>query len=440
MDAAPPARRDLLESYLTLCRQARALGRRAELEFLLVNASRELAPMAQAVLVIDARVQRLSGVSQVDAQAPFVKAVKKLVAAELRQAGEPRVFDLSAADGCSELPPHALWLPFAGMTGSGALFLRTQDWPPADRQWLAEWASVWLHAWKAAGRAGGGGTPLRRWMLRLLTPAAVAALAAAGWFVKVPLTVLAQAELVSRNPVVVRAPFDGVVGEMRVLPNQRVAAGAPLFDYDRSLLRARLDVARQAADTAQAELRQAQQQALSDPAWLAQLAPLAGKLEERRTEHRHLSGQFARTQVAAPEAGIVQLDDAAEWAGRPVAAGERVLRIARNDDVELELWIGIDDLVPLAQDAALTMHPNPDPLRAIPARLRSLSWEATSRPDGSLAYRARATIDAPPAAGSTGSIGSIGVKGVARIAGEPVRLGYWVLRRPLAALRQFFGA
>ncbi len=114
------------------------------------------------------------------------------------------------------------------------------------------------------------------------------------------------------------------------------------------------------------------------------------------------------------------------------AAGERVLRIARNDDVEVELWIGIDDLVPLAKDAALTMHPNPDPLQAIPARLRYLSWEATARPDGSLAYRARATL-----AGATGN--GIGVKGVARIAGEPVRLGYWVLRRPLAALRQFFG-
>lgn len=435
MDAIPSARRELLESYLTLCRQARALGRRAELEFLLVNASRELTPMAQAVLVVDARVQRLSGVSQVDAQAPFVKAVSRLVAGELMRTGEPRVLDLSAIDGCGELPPHALWLPFAGMAGSGVLFLRTQDWPPADRHWLAEWISVWVHAWKAAGRSAvAGGAPLHRWTLRLLPAAILAAAGAAGWFVKVPLTVLAQAELVSRNPVVVRAPFDGVVGEMRVLPNQQVASGALLFGYDRSVLRSRLDVARQAADTALAELRQAQQQALSDPAWLAQLAPLAGKLEERRAEYRHLSGQFARTQVAAPEAGIVQLDDAAEWTGRPVAAGERVLRIARNDDVELELWIAIDDLVPLAKDASLTMHPNPDPLQSIPAKLRTLSWEATPRPDGGLAYRARATLDG--AAGGN----SIGVKGVARIAGEPVRLGYWVLRRPLAALRQFFGA
>lgn len=436
MDTTPFARRDLLERYLTLCRQARALGRRAELEFLLVNSSRELAPMAQAALVLDGRVQRLSGVSQVDAQAPFVKAVRRLVAKDLASADEPRVLDLSSVEGCSELPPHALWLPLAGLRASGVLLLRTQDWPPADRHWLAEWISVWLHAWKAAGRGtAANGTPLRRWIWRLLPPALMAAAVAAGWFVKVPLTVLAQAELVSRNPVVVRAPFDGVVGEMRVLPNQRVAAGAPLFDYDRSVLRARLDVARQAVDTAQAELRQAQQQALSDAAWLAQLAPLAGKLEERRAEYRHLSGQFARTQVAAPEAGIVQLDDAAEWVGRPVAAGERVMRIARNDDVELELWIAIDDLVPLAKDAALTMHPNPDPLKAIPARLRMLAWEATPRPDGSLAYRARATLDA---AGRHG-IG-IGVKGVARLAGEPVRLGYWVLRRPLAALRQFFGA
>ncbi len=321
MEPSSGARRDLLEKYLTLCRQARALARRAELEFLLVNASRELAPMAQAALLFDGRVRRLSGVSQVDTQAPFVKALQRVAAAQLRQATEPQVLDLGSVDGCDALPPHALWLPFAGMPGSGVFFLRTQDWPPLDRHWLAEWVSVWLHAWKAAGRGTAAtATPLRRWTLRLLPPAIAAALAAAGWFVQVPLTVLAQAELVSRNPVVVRAPFDGVVGEMRALPNQRVARGAPLFDYDRSVLRARLDVARQAADTAQAELRQAQQQALSDPAWLSQLAPLAGKLEERRAEYRHLSSQFARTQVAAPEAGIVQLDDAAEWSGRRARA------------------------------------------------------------------------------------------------------------------------
>lgn len=434
MDSASNTRRDLLEKYLTLCRQARSLGRRAELEFLLVNATRELAPMAQAALLLHGRVERLSGVSQVDAQAPFVKAIRRLASTQFRDATEPVALDLSSTEAGGELPPQALWLPFAGLPRSGVLFLRAQEWPPADRHWLAEWTSVWLHAWKAAGRGNAsGGSPLRRWTLRLLPLAVIAALAAAGWFVRVPLTVLAQAELVSRNPVVVRAPFDGVVGEMHVLPNQRVRKGAPLFDYDRSVLRAKLEVARQAADTAQAELRQAQQQALSDPAFLAQIAPLAGKLEERRAEARHLSEQVARTQVAAPDAGIVQLDDAAEWTGKPVAAGERVLRIARNDDVELELWIAIDDLVPLAKDAALTMHPNPDPLQAIPAKLRYLSWEATPRPDGSLAYRARATLDADARSG-------IGTKGVARIAGEPVRLGYWVLRRPLAALRQFFGA
>ncbi len=433
MESTNPPRRGLLDSYLTLCRQARSLSRRSELEFLLVNASCELAPFAQAALIVDGRVLRLSGVSLVDAQAPFVKALRRVAQRLAAEAG-PVEAALTDQETGAGLPPNALWIPFAGLPRSGLMLLRAQAWPAPDRQWLAEWVSVWLHAWKAAARGTpSAASPARRWLIRLLPLAGMVALAAAGWFVRVPLTVLAQAELVSRNPVVIRAPFDGVVGEMRVRPNQRVMRGAPLFDYDRSVLRSRLEVARQATDTAQAELRQAQQLALSEASYLAQLAPLAGKLEERRAEYRHLSSQFARTLVTAPEGGIVQLDDAADWVGRPLAAGERVLRIARNDDVELELWIGIDDLVPLAKQAEVSMHPNPDPLQAIPAKLRYLSWEAVPRPDGSLAYRARAVLD--DAARS-----DIGVKGVARIAGEPVRLGYWVLRRPLAALRQFFGA
>ncbi len=61
-----------------------------------------------------------------------------------------------------------------------------------------------------------------------------------------------------------------------------------------------------------------------------------------------------------------------------------------------------------------------------------MAHEAQRRPDGTHAYRVRATLDAPAPQRS-------GMKGTARLEGEEVKLGYWVMRRPLAAVREFFG-
>jgi hypothetical protein len=59
-----------------------------------------------------------------------------------------------------------------------------------------------------------------------------------------------------------------------------------------------------------------------------------------------------------------------------------------------------------------------------------MSHRATPRPDGSYAYRVRAQLNV--AAGQR-----IGLKGTAKLAGERVPLIYWMLRRPLASIRQF---
>jgi hypothetical protein len=61
-----------------------------------------------------------------------------------------------------------------------------------------------------------------------------------------------------------------------------------------------------------------------------------------------------------------------------------------------------------------------------------MAHEAVQRPDGSHAYRLRASLTAP--AGHR-----VGLKGTARLEGERVPLAYWVLRRPIATARAWIG-
>ena len=229
-----------------------------------------------------------------------------------------------------------------------------------------------------------------------------------------------------------RAPLDGVIDVFHVQPNQQVQAQQPLFSFDEMVIQARLEVAQQTLATAETDYRQTSQMALSDARSKSQLGLLAGKVEERRAEAQYLQEQLARARVLAPQAGVVLMDDQSEWVGKPVATGERILRIATLGDIEVEAWVPLADAIALEPGDAVTLYLSSSPLSPVSASLRYMAHDAVQRPDGSFAYRVRAVLD-----GKTDH--RVGLKGTARVHGGWVPLAYWALRRPWATVRAYLG-
>jgi len=436
---------------LDLGQRARSAASANELAFLAVNDSRALAPYRQAALWFQSSgVHTLSGVVTVEANAPYAQWLEQLCRTLSAQHKLPTPLDIDPAqlppaikaEWDEWLPARATWLPLLGLASPGGLLLASDAaLPPNQLALLGEWMDIWQHAWRAAHPPPGwslarlptllrhwwrGGVQEKRWRRRLAT---VAALLAVLLF-PVRLTVLAPGELVPANPATIRAPLDGVIAAFSVRPNQVVTAGQPLFSFDQAPIGSRLDVAREALSTAQAEYRQNAQLMLNDPRARSQLAGALGKVAEKQAQADFLEGQAQRSRVLAPQAGIVLFDDPSEWIGRPVQTGERIMQVAAPDDVEIEAWVPIGDAIPLADDAPLHLYLATTPLSPLNGTLRYMSHRAVARPDGSYAYRVRARLDAP-------SGQRIGLKGTAKLGGERVPLIYWILRRPLASIRQF---
>jgi multidrug efflux pump subunit AcrA (membrane-fusion protein) len=271
---------------------------------------------------------------------------------------------------------------------------------------------------------------VRRWWQRPLL--LWAALLAGVLAVPVHMTVLAPGELVPTHPMVVRAPIDGVVDIFHVQPNQTVKKDQALFGFDEALIQSRIQVAAQTLATARTDYRQTSQQALVDAKVRPQLSALAGKIEEKRTELEYLRDQLTRARVLAPQAGVALFDDPNEWIGRPVAVGERILRIAAPGDVEVEAWVPLADAIALADASEVRLYLNASPMAPVTARLRYMAHDAVQRPDGSYAYRVRAVLVAP-------TEHRVGLKGTAKLQGEQVSLLYWMMRRPLATVRGALG-
>jgi multidrug efflux pump subunit AcrA (membrane-fusion protein) len=235
------------------------------------------------------------------------------------------------------------------------------------------------------------------------------------------------------RPTIVRAPLEGVVDRFLVQPNDLVREGQPLLALDARSFENRLEVARQALAIAEAEYRQAAQQAVFDDKSRGQLAILKGRAEQRRADFNYAQSLLDRINVNASKSGVAIFDDPNDWIGRPVTIGERLMEIADPDQAELEIWLPVADATTLEAGAPVDYFLNvaPDaPLRAV---VRQASYEATLSPNGLLGYRLKASF-----ADGT-KVPRIGLRGTAKVYGHQVSLFYYLARRPLAAARQFLG-
>lgn len=435
---------------LDLGRRAREASSVDALDFLLLNATHGLFPYRQAVLWDAQRdAPIVSGVARADPQAPYVQWLRELPARLRLPPDQPARIQSGQLDPLLReewrewLPGFICAFPLPN-EGGHVMFARDTAWSELEEKLMGDWVAQWAYALRAL-RARRPALRWRDWLRPQDAPEAgpppvwwkrrrwqALALASAFLLFPVRMSVLAPAELVPAQPLVVRAPVEGVIERFHVRPNARVLAGQPLFEFDQALIASRLEVARQALVTAQAQFRQTSQMALADPKHKGELAALAGQIEERRAEFDYLRQQTVRSVVTSPAAGVVLMDDPSAWIGKPVTVGERVLRVAAADDVEVEAWLPVADAIRLAPGDPVVLYLQAEPLTPVRATVRFIAHEAQVRPDGAMAYRVRAALSTPTAH-------RVGLMGTAKLSGNWAVMAYWLLRRPLAFVRAGLG-
>jgi hypothetical protein len=156
-------------------------------------------------------------------------------------------------------------------------------------------------------------------------------------------------------------------------------------------------------------------------------------MDQRRADATYAQSLLDRIHVTASRSGIALFDDPNDWIGRPVTIGERLMEIADPSQAELEIWLPVADAITLKTGADVDFFLNISPGAPLHATLRQASYEATLSPSGLLGYRLKALF----ADGSR--VPRIGLRGTAKVYGERVSLFYYLMRRPLAAVRQLLG-
>lgn len=423
--------------FLDLERQTRAARTSAQLSYSLVNDGQALFGFRHAALLIAGKVQAVTGVSVIEPNAPFVAFVEQAVAQLFKQ-GQLNQARVIAAEGVSESirmdwqslsAGQVFWLPLIDHQGQvfGGLWLaRDLPWTAPEQVLLAQLGDTYSHAWLAL-------QPRKPWRLRWTRKRQVALVAVLllGLLIPVRQSVLAPAEVVPLSGQVVAAPLDGVIAEFLVKPNQNVKNGDLLLRFESTSLKAQADVAERALGVAEAELKANSQRSFADAESSSKVDLLAARVEQKRAERNYAIELLKRSEVRAERDGIAVFADAERWLGKPVQTGERLMEIADPNQAELRIELAVGDAIALAPGAQVALFLDSDPLQRHLAWLERSAYEAQPTASGQLAYRLDARFDA--------TAPRIGLRGTAKIFGDRAPLALYLLRRPLAGLRQSVG-
>lgn len=447
----PAGATEQLVRLIALERQARRSETRQELVFAMVNWTHRLIPYYQALFFRTggdgARpvLEAVSAVATVDRNTPFalwaVDFCRALVRAnpehklQLAQAGQ---LEQGIVTGWRQwLPPHVLVCPLKGRGGAllGVLLLaREEAFPPQDLSLVEVLADTYGHALAAfQGEARKRFPTLTGNKRRTLVLGSVLTVFALLFLVRIPETVLAPAEIVPKEPVIVTSPVKGQIRDIDVRPYQMVQRGQLLFHLDDTEMVNQLALAQKNLQVVQAEYLRAEQKAFSDPLSKADLEVLRVQAEEKALIVNYTRQELERQQITAVQDGMVLFSDRNDWIGRPVAIGEKVMTLADPTRAEIQIMMPVDDAIALEPGATVRLFLRTDPLNPVAATISRTSFKAEGQAGGAMFFPLKAEFDQPD------QERRIGLQGTAKVYGGRVSLFYYIFRKPLSVIRREAG-
>ncbi len=430
-----------LEILLALESEAMRATDRLALKHMATNKPRALIDCGHIFFLTRAgdkfKIEAISSQSKADKNAPLLQWVARQMRymAKTDPMLAPLSFELDALDGDARYPfTHAFYAPFSPDPARGGLLLtRNRPWEEADRTIPARLAQFYGLQWTALGaKKRARYTPKKKLITGVTALVLMAALC-----IPVPVSSLAPAEIVAADPQIITPALDGVIKTVHVAPNSRVKQGDALITLENTDLENALSIARQEHSVATARLRKASLSAFVDAQTKREIALAKAEQSLAQTRMDYAQDRLTQSVITAPKDGLLLYSDPKDWTGRPVATGERIMEIADPSHILLRLEAPTTDSAVLVNDADVRLFLDSDPLRGYDGRLLRSNYYAQPQAGGKQSYEAYAALALKD--GKPLPVMRIGARGVAKVYGPKAPVGYWLARRPIAAVRQFFG-
>lgn len=245
-------------------------------------------------------------------------------------------------------------------------------------------------------------------------------------------SIIAPAEVIADDPILVRSPLNGTVKQIHVKPNDHIDKGELIVSLDESELESQLEIAIKLRNTAEQEYRQTVQQAINGGDKSLEISKVKGELARQNSEVEYLNQLSKRTAIYAEKSGVAVFQDPYDWIGRPVAVGEKIMLIADPNKSLLEIKLPANDAIDFPDNSPVSFFANSAPHSPEKASLSYVSYRASKTSESDYSYRAEALWDEKTDI-------KLGSKGSAKVYGKLRPFIWQVLRKPFATIRQWIG-
>lgn len=432
-----------LATLIVLDDEVRRLTNLREFAFFSTNETHRLIPYHTAFLwqnkdFLGPLLIMQSGTAELDAHAPINHWVNMLIELILKSEKNNQIHEVTNQQKELEnveeswpdtLPFHVLWCPFTDnnkQINGGLLFFREESFQESEIKMIAWLISSYQYAWIALNKPSYISTLQKLKEKPYLIGLACVLIIIL--FFPVHLTVLGNATVIPADPILINSPMQGIIKKIYVSPGDKITRDQVLFSMEKADLEANENVNEKNLLLTKTKLRAVVNESFNTPHSSAEEPILKAQLAIDEANLNYVTTLLEKADVKSPINGIVIFDSKDEWLGQPVRTGERILVVADPKDVALKITI------PIAENIKLEKNDNGDfymygTLNPIPIKITTLGYNAVMLPNKILAYQLRAQFT------STSEMPLIGSQGTVKLYGKHVPFIYYLLRKPIQAMR-----
>lgn len=446
-------------TLLVLQDQVKKLNNLNEFGYFTTNETHHLLPyhtayLWQKVEFVNVKLLAQSGVAEMDMHAPINQWLKDAINKILHTKEAKEIHSLDFSEKLSkmeniqpnllqedevfknwptDLPRYVLWTPFLdnGSEISGGLLLFRDTQFSEEEIKMFRWLiNNYQYTWVTLVKHSS--TSLNKILKDKKAIIGIYVFVIVVLAFPIRLSVVATAIVGPRDPAPINASVPGVIKEFLVKPGDSVKSGQLLVILDKKDLNNAIAINQKKVLLTEAKLRSASEQGFYKQEARSEIPVLQAELAVNQAELDYTKSLLTKTNIFSPIDGVAVFDSKEDWIGQPVQAGEDILTIADPSKTELKISVPVPDLISLELGAEGKFYLYGQ-LSEVPVVLISLGYNAKIMPSKVLAYQYIAKFLDPTSAPRLGSQGTV------RLYGRYVPAIYYLLRRPLQALRQTLG-
>lgn len=383
-----------------------------------------------------ARILGISGQTMVNSQSEFARQIISL-AANLPTTEQPQGYALTeqseilssgAREVLAALCPQGrvfvvpLALPASGAFNGKFLWIVEffADCHPAEGNTLGLLARHYGQALALFTRSGHEGSFLAKrlanWSLRRKSLCILIPLLACLFFVRLPVSTLAECELIPAKRHVGYAPIAGMIDRSMLQDGVQVRAGDTVLRYDKQEFLFNMTEAVRTRQEIEAELDVLRQRSFTSNEDLGQVKLLEARSQRSQVAVDKQQWILDRSEIPAGIDGILRINEPETFAGRAVNVGENLFEVIEPSVLLLKVLVPESEgsiISQLHEELSFFLHTRPE--QRLKARIVFIGSKPLPTDDGRICYLLKATPEQSP-----GLIN--GLRGMARLEGNKVLL------------------